>query len=339
MFEKHPLVSLCVPTYGRAAFIGQTLESALAQTIDDFEIIVVDDRSPDNTAEVVRSFSDQRIKFTRNEKNLGVPQNLNYTMSLAKGDYLVLLEDHDLLEPNYLQEALALMSRYPTIGFVATGLTTIDEQGNSLERYVENIPEFVSGRKLLRRLLTRTDCPFSVTTVIRRSAIKGVEPLFDSRYWWYADQYLWLRLCATSDFGYVPLSLLKFRTREEDHHLTNRHWESRLCLNQIHQDNWHLLHPHSSLASWWDSLKYEKSKFLDLSMWRAGRILRDDYWTEDDVKLTHSYLSALSRGILNVIGMLPLGLIAKFRDMFRTYHHRRTRIKDGVKERLKLTGY
>lgn len=334
MFEKHPLVSLCVPTYGRAAFIGETLGSVLVQTVNDFEIIVVDDQSPDNTAEVVRSFSDPRIKLTRNDINLGVPQNLNYAMSLAKGDYVILLEDHDLLEPNYLQETLALMSRYPTIGFVATGLTTIDEQGNPLERYVEHIPEFVPGPKLLRRLLTQTDCPFSVTTVIRRSAIEGIEPLFDSRYWWYADQYLWLRLCATSDFGYVPHSLLKFRIREADHHLTNRHWESCLCLNRIHRDNWYLLHPHSSLESWWDSLKYEKSKLFDIAMWRAGRILRDDCWTEEDNNLTQSYISPLSRVVLRVIGMLPLGLLAKFRDVFKIYNNRRTRIKDGAKGSL-----
>jgi hypothetical protein len=65
-------------------------------------------------------------------------------------------------------------------------------------------------------------------------------------------------------------------------------------------------------------------------MWRAGRILRDDCWTEEDINLSQSYISPLSRGVLKVIGMLPLELIAKFRDVFKTYHHRRTRIKDEI---------
>ena len=72
-----------------------------------------------------------------------------------------------------------------------------------MERYVEDLPKAMPGHTLLRRLLTRTDCPFSVTAVIRRTAMNGLEPLFDSRYWWYADQYLWLRLAAKTDFGYI----------------------------------------------------------------------------------------------------------------------------------------
>jgi len=332
MFEKRPLVSFCIPTYGRAAFIGQTLESALAQTVNDFEIVVVDDQSPDNTTEVVRSFSDQRIRLTRNDINLGVPQNLNYTMSLAKGDYLILLEDHDVLYPNYLQATLALMMRYPSVGFVATGIVTIDEKGVPQERYVENLPEFMDGRKLLRRLLTRTDCPFSVTAVIRRSAIQGLEPLFDPKYWWYADQHLWLRLAARSDFGYVKQELLRFRTRESDHFLTDRFWETYICLEQIHRDNWKLIHPYHGLASRKDLLLYEMNKLKTVAAMRAGRILRGGSWTEEDIKFTQFYISPLSRSILNAIGMLPLGLLAKFREVFRTYHHRRTSIPGSKRE-------
>jgi len=325
-----PLVSFCVPTYGRASFLGRTLRSALAQTVKDIEIIVVDDCSPDNTAEVVKNFDDKRICYIRNSGNLGVPENLNRAMSLGHGEYLVLLEDHDLLEPTYLEAALKVAERYPSVGFVATGLVTIDGKDNPLEQYVENFSEFIPGPHLLRRLLIRTDCPFSVTTLIRRTAIEGVKPLFDSRYWWYADQYLWLRLCAKSDFGYVAQPLLKFRTREASHYLENRYWESRLCLNKIHRDNWHLLHPHFSLVSRWDSLLYEKSKFVEIAMWRCGRMLRGDFWSKGDVVFSQSYISLLSRGLLNVIGMLPLGLVAKLRDVFKIYHKRHTRIKGMV---------
>lgn len=317
---SNPLVSFCIPAYGRGKFIAATLRSALAQTVENIEIIVVDDRSPDNTAEVVKGFSDKRIHYFLNPENLGMPENLNRAMSLGSGEYLVLLEDHDLLEPTYLEAALSVMDRYPTVGFVATGLVTIDEQDKPLERYEGTLPEFMPGRKLLRRLLTRTDCPFSVTTVMRRSAIEGVKPLFDSRYWWYADQYLWLRLCAKSDFGFVDQPLLKFRTREAGHHLENRHWESSLCLNKIRRDNWHLLHPHFSFMSLWDSLLYEKSKFVQIAKWRGGRMLRADSWSKEDVVSSKSYLSFLSRCMLSVVGILPLWLVAKLREILKPHH-------------------
>ncbi len=339
MSEKRPMVSFCVPTYGRAAYIGKTLSSALAQTVRDFEIIVVDDQSPDHTAEVVESFSDRRIKFSRNKKNLGVPENLNYALSLAKGDYLVLLEDHDILEPNYLEETLALMARHPSVGFVATGLVTIDEKDVPLERYVENLPEFMEGRNLLRRLLTRTDCPFSVTTVMRRSALKDIEVLFDPKYWWYADQYLWLRLAASSDFGYVNKELLRFRAREPDHFLTDRFWETYMCLDRIHRDNWKLLHPYPSFASRKDALLYEIEKLQTIAAMRAGRLLRNGDWRKEDIEFTNSYLSLLSSSVLKVIELLPMELIAKIRDLFRSYHLKRTKIKEGVRSSLKSTGY
>jgi len=92
LHNNMPMVSICVPAFRRAAFIGRAISSVLMQTVEDFEIIVVDDCSPDNTKEVVEAFSDSRIRYVRNERNLGVPANLNYAISLTKGRFLVLLE-------------------------------------------------------------------------------------------------------------------------------------------------------------------------------------------------------------------------------------------------------
>jgi len=201
------------------------------------------------------------VRYIRNERNLGVPENLNRALSLARGEFLILLEDHDLIEPTYLEETLRLMRRYPTAGFAATGCETIDDYGRVHERFANELPEFLHGKELLHRLLTRVDCPFSVTTVMRRSALAGLEPFFDAKYWWYADQYLWLRLAARSDFAYAGAPLLKFRQRESDHYLADRFWETYLCIDRIHRDNWHLLHRGPSVAALWDSLRHEFAKF------------------------------------------------------------------------------
>lgn len=326
MDQNCPLVSLCVPTYGRANFISQTLDSALAQTMTNIEIIVVDDNSPDNTPDVVGRFSDERVRYVRNPENLGVPENINRAMLLAQGQYLVLLEDHDILEPTYLEATIGVLEKYPSVGFVATGIIAIDEQGKALRRHLANLPEFVPGKRLLRQLLTETTCPFSVATVIRRSALADIDVLFDSRYSWYADQYLWLRLSARSDFGYIAQPLLKMRERETEHYLTHRQWESYLCLDRVHRDNWHLLHPHRSPRSVWDRLIYEKGKFWEMARFRANRAWCKTEWTEMDDSFARSYLSRPSCLILRGIGLLPLQVISLFRDAYLMYLRRRTHL-------------
>ena len=226
MSQTAPLVSLCIPTYRRAAFIGETLQSALQQTVTDFEIIVVDDASPDNTAEIVASYVDPRIRYYRNEHNLGVPENLNYTLSLARGEFMMLLEDHDLLVPTYLEETLRVMCKYPSVGFVATGFFTIDEQSCVIGRWPPaRFAEFTPGRKLLRELLISTACPFSLITLIRRSATVELTPRLDAKNWWYAGQHLGERKAAAGGYGIVRVFSVGYRLGRGAKALNERFWQ------------------------------------------------------------------------------------------------------------------
>lgn len=327
MNQPAPLVSLCVPTYRRAAFIGETLSSALQQTITDFEIIVVDDASPDATAAVVAGFSDPRIRYYRNEKNLGVPANIEHVVSLARGEFWMLLEDHDVLDPTYLEETLGVMLRHPTVGFVVSGLITIDQEGHPTRRFVEPWPEYLSGRWLLRRMLTRTHCPFSVSALVRRKLTEGMEPLFDAKYWWYADQNLWMRLAAKSDFGYVARPLLRFRDREGDHDLTDRFWESTLCLHQIHADNWQLLHPEPGWKAFRDAALYEVDKWRTVAGMRAGRMLRGEEWTAVDSASAERYLAAPGRWLLAAMSLVPRPLVARARQRYLAWEAGHRQVK------------
>ena len=318
-----PLVSFCVPTYGRAAFLAKTLTSALAQTVADLEVVVVNDCSPDETEQVVRSIPDPRIHYHLNERNLGVPENLNRAMSLARGKYLVLLEDHDLLDPRYLEETLRVAEAHPTVGFVATGLDTIDAQDRAAQRFVSPLPEFMPGRDLLRYLLTRTGCPFSVTAVVRREAAESVSPMFDSRYWWYADQFLWLQLASRFDFGYVAEPLLRWRLREDTHYLNDRVWQSLLCMHRIHRDAWPLLHADpTAAASRRDWMRYEAAKLREVAGIRAGRALRELPWQEPDREAVAEYLASPGRWLVEAIGWLPLGLLHRARTAYRRHRQR-----------------
>jgi glycosyltransferase involved in cell wall biosynthesis len=280
---KNPLVSFCVPTFNRAAHLRETLDSALNQTEKDFEIIVVDDASTDSTEKIVGEISDSRVRYIRNDRNIGVPRNYNYVFSLARGDYICLLEDHDLLEPNYLKELLPLFKVHPELAFAFCSIVTIDDNGNKKINFSHLFPEILSGKKALRNLLVRVTCPCSITTLIRRSFLSDFKEPFSSEFWWYADINLWMQLAAKGDIGYVKSPLLQMRIREQDHFLKGKEWKTFLAVDKIHQVNWKLLYPKKSIRETIDRKLYEAAKTWNIIRFKANKIyLRQMDWSDED---------------------------------------------------------
>lgn len=112
-----PTVSVIIPAYNRAHVIGQAIQSVLGQTRQDFEIIVIDDASIDNTEEMVRSFTDSRIRYLRHEQNYGAPQARNSGAEAAAGSFLAFLDSDDIWYPEYLERQLGLLAALPpTVG-------------------------------------------------------------------------------------------------------------------------------------------------------------------------------------------------------------------------------
>ena len=93
---KCPMVSVIIPTFNRAHLIGRAIKSVLNQTYQDFEIIVIDDGSTDNTGEIIRSFTDKRIKYIKKyKKNKGISVARNIGIKVARGKYIALLDSDD----------------------------------------------------------------------------------------------------------------------------------------------------------------------------------------------------------------------------------------------------
>lgn len=103
-FADKPLVSIVLPTYKRAGLLAHAIRSVLNQTYSNLELIIVDDNSPDNTPEVVKSFSDKRIRYVRNEPNLRLPRALNKGFSLAQGTYLTWTSDDNLYAADAIEK-------------------------------------------------------------------------------------------------------------------------------------------------------------------------------------------------------------------------------------------
>jgi glycosyltransferase involved in cell wall biosynthesis len=112
-----PKVSVITPTYKGALYLGETIQSVLAQTYADFELIIIDDASPDNTAEVVGQFHDQRIKYLVQEVNRGADAARLIGIHESSGEIIALLDQDDLFHPEKLQAHVSLFEKHPEVGF------------------------------------------------------------------------------------------------------------------------------------------------------------------------------------------------------------------------------
>ena len=107
-----PSFSICIPNYNYGKYIGKTIESVLNQKYDNYEIIISDNCSNDNSIEVIESFNDPRLKLLKNNYNIGYSGNLTRVTSLAKNDFIIFLPSDDLLKPSALQDCQIILSKY-----------------------------------------------------------------------------------------------------------------------------------------------------------------------------------------------------------------------------------
>ncbi|HFZ0442388.1 TPA: glycosyltransferase family 2 protein, partial [Raoultella ornithinolytica] len=111
----NPKFTIGIPAY-KASFLKECIDSILSQTFHDFELIIVNDASPENLDTIISSYNDKRIHYFKNEKNCGaenVIDNWNKCLSYANGDYFILMGDDDKLDVNYLSEFNKLISEHP----------------------------------------------------------------------------------------------------------------------------------------------------------------------------------------------------------------------------------
>jgi glycosyltransferase involved in cell wall biosynthesis len=127
-----PLVSFVLLSYNYARFIGETITSVLQLEGDyDFELIIVDDASPDNSHEVISAFTDRRIKYLRHERNQGHAATVTDGLRAARGKYVARIDSDDRYRPNYLKEVIPILESDPEIGLVYGDAAIID--GDSVQ--------------------------------------------------------------------------------------------------------------------------------------------------------------------------------------------------------------
>ena len=227
---KEDLISVIIPLYNSANFISPTLESVLNQTYQQFEVILVDDCSKDNTAEVVKRYADkdERIKYFLQSKNQGAAVARNRGMDEAQGRYIALLDSDDLWTPEKLEKQLAMMKSQNT-GFVYCAYDYVDENGNPLKDKIK-IKKLVNYKDLLTKTYISTP-----TVLIDRKATGDKRmPLRRTG----QDYAYWLLLLRNTQAYGIDEALVHVRKREGSlsknkfQHLKDI-WETQTQFEQI----------------------------------------------------------------------------------------------------------
>src|SRR5215204_5853959 len=147
-----PKVSILLPTYNSASFLDDAIQSALNQTFTDFELIIVDNCSTDNSKEVISKYiSDSRVRFYVNEKNLGSNGNFNKCFSLATGDYIKCLCSDDRLNLSLLEKFVSVMEEYPSVSLVSS---FFEEFGSITKLIKPCFSGLMDGKKMINEVLS-----------------------------------------------------------------------------------------------------------------------------------------------------------------------------------------
>ncbi len=203
-----PLASIIIPAYNQARFLPASIESTLAQTYPRIEVIVVNDGSTDDTAQVLRGYQGRVQVLT--QQNAGLAAARNAGLRAAQGEYLLFLDSDDCIPAEKLERHIQLLEAHPEWALVYSAWQQVNED-NSLT--LGEMHPNVQGQAL-EALLLRRFFFFASSAVIRRSCLEKVG-VFDENLRWGEDADLWLRLArAGYAFGYLDEPLLQYRVHQ-----------------------------------------------------------------------------------------------------------------------------
>jgi len=199
-------VSVVIPAYNAEKFIAETIQSVLNQTFQDFEVIVVNDGSQDKTPEIVQEFcnQDQRVQLI-NKANSGVSDTRNLGMSLAKGEYIALLDADDLWMPTYLEKKVHFLENHKDISYVGSYIVHVDESGSVIKK------ELISwSEDLLNAILEWRGVSTPVTLLFKKECLrKGIK--FEKSLTTLADKHFVAQLSFHFKGYLIPEFLWKYR--------------------------------------------------------------------------------------------------------------------------------
>lgn len=208
-------ISVCVPVYNGDRFIRETIDCILNQTFKDFELIIVDNRSTDKTVEIIKSFTDKRIKFFQNETNIGLIPNWNMAMSKAIGEYIKIVPADDVIYPDNLMRLAEVLDNDPgkKTALVCSRKNVIDDRGRKLlSRGFSKREKVVSGLDAIsKNIRSGGNIIGEAGAVLFRREILHKTGVFNSAFYYVLDIDLWYKILLHGNLHCLPHTLSAFR--------------------------------------------------------------------------------------------------------------------------------
>ncbi len=202
--EKGPTISVIMSVYNSALYLREAVNSILNQTYKDFEFLIVDDKSTDDSLEILRSYSDSRIKIFENLENIGLTKNLNKLLKFSNGEFIARMDADDVSLPNRFELQLTFLNQYKTISFCGTNII-------SFEGKKSNLP--LTNDQISLEMLSRN--PFAHPTMFfRKMDFFNNNLLYDEHFGVAQDYELWTRAILVLNGANIHTPLLRYRNHE-----------------------------------------------------------------------------------------------------------------------------
>ncbi len=216
-------VSVLMPVYNSENYVARAIISVLEQTYRNFEFIIINDNSTDKTIEILKSFTDPRIKLRTLDKKVGITKALNLGIKLASGEYIIRMDSDDICLKDRFSNQVHFMTSNPGIA-VSSGRAII-MQGNKITNKIISIPKTHQG--CMKFLVSGRSCFIHPATIINR-VVLSEKNLYNSEYPFAQDYKLWTRLSQNYTFGNISKVLIYYRIHEKS--ISQLHMETQSTL-------------------------------------------------------------------------------------------------------------
>jgi glycosyltransferase involved in cell wall biosynthesis len=228
--ENCPLISVVITVYNGILYLQEAIQSLLDQTFVDFELILLDDCSSDGSVDLIKSYTDPRIKLVQNSKNLGIAMNTNLGLAIARGRYIAFMGHDDISLPERLQIQYGFMESNPTISICGSWLQTFG-------RY-EQVMTYPINNGLIKSKLLFSTTFGAPSVIIRKKDFVDNKLIFRHSYSYAEDYDIWVRAASIGlQSANIPQVLVKYRVHDtqvsSNHHGIQLELTARIQLFQL----------------------------------------------------------------------------------------------------------
>jgi hypothetical protein len=302
-------VTIAIPTYNRSELLKTSLQSVLAQDYSDFQVLVLDNASTDDTEAVVRSQADSRITYVRNETNIGMFRNWKRTVEINSSPYLSILSDDDRLLPNFIRESVLALDKHPHAGFSVGRAEFIDTNGVPLpitgRELSDNLPEgLIDGLEFIHQTVDGRKWILRSSAVMFRACALAAVGAIDAPHSKYMlDLNLYLRMAAQFDLVFIAKELAQVRFH----------------VDQDSQDTFHSpggTGPLAVMAERTDAIAYllqsPRAEDASYRRWLAEHLLhmsmrRSEFTSQLIPEINLSWSERLQIAIQDILAVIPAG--------------------------------